>query len=61
MIQFYESPAGRKMAETMPAITQEASRVSIQWTTRALRRSLEEMVGDYPELKSTLDSMSKLE
>jgi hypothetical protein len=59
MIEFYESPAGRKMAQSMPSITQEASRVSIRWTTRAFRQALEEMVTDYPELKPTLDSTSK--
>ena len=51
MIQFYESPAGRKFTEVQPKMADELVPMAIGHAQRILQRVLTEMQADYPELR----------
>ena len=51
MIQFYESPAGRKFTEVQPKMADELVPMAIGHAQRILQRVLTEMQVEYPELR----------
>ena len=53
MIQFYESPTGRKLTEVQPKMADELIPLAIGHAQRILQRVLTEMQVDYPELRES--------
>ena len=51
LIQFYESPLGRRLAEVMPDIAQEGYAAGAQWGRKIAQDVLQEMRKEYPELE----------
>lgn len=54
LIQFYESPLGKKVVSAMPQVTQESETAGIQIDQRAAMTILRGMQDEYPELKQML-------
>jgi uncharacterized protein len=54
MIQFYQSPVGQRMVQTLPEVLQESQRTGAEIERKAALDTLQGMSGDYPELKSML-------
>lgn len=51
IIKFYETPVGRKLLESAPQISSEASRISDEWIKGMIPEILDELMEQYPELK----------
>jgi uncharacterized protein len=56
LIQFYESPVGRKTIQTLPAVTQEAMTRGAELGQIATKRALERMAQEFPELGPMLNA-----
>ncbi len=54
LIQFYESPLGKRVVKTLPEISQESQRVGLEMDQKAALVVLRGMSNDYTELKSLL-------
>jgi uncharacterized protein len=54
LIQFYESPVGRKAIEVLPAITQESMKHGMEVGSVVGQKALDRLVREFPELKSVL-------
>ena len=54
LIQFYQSPAGRHFIAALPQISQESQAVGAEMGRKALLETLEDMSGEYPEIKKLL-------
>lgn len=55
LIQFYESPLGQRVVKQLPHVAQESQRVGVQMEQKAALTTLQDMSGEYPELKSLLE------
>ena len=51
LIQFYETPLGRRSIELIPQITQESMAAGQEWATERILEVLREMAKDFPELR----------
>jgi hypothetical protein len=51
LIQFYESPLGRRVIEVMPQIMQESFAVGSEWGRQLVAEVFAEMEEQFPELK----------
>jgi hypothetical protein len=51
MIQFYESPVGRKLSDVQPKMADELIPLAVAHSQQILQRVLSEMEADYPELR----------
>lgn len=51
LIQFYESPLGKKMIAETPAIVEESTAVGRAWASQVVQKVFAEMEAEYPELK----------
>src|SRR5262245_24287155 len=54
LIQFYESPIGKKYIEVLPAITQESMKRGMEVGSTVGQRAFERLVEEFPELKRVL-------
>ncbi|HTS12071.1 MAG TPA: DUF2059 domain-containing protein [Candidatus Limnocylindrales bacterium] len=54
MIQFYQSPAGQKMAKLLPQVLQESQQAGATIERNVAITTLREMSNDYPEIKPML-------
>jgi len=54
LIQFYESPVGKKAVEVLPAITQESMKRGMEVARTVGQKALERLLKEFPELKSVL-------
>ena len=59
LIQFYESPLGKKMIGEMPAIVEESSAVGRAWGSQVVLKVFAEMESEYPELKQFEEAPDK--
>ncbi len=59
LIQFYESPLGRKLITTMPNLMQDSMRIGSEWGRRIMQKVLLEMEEEYPELKQLHENPPK--
>jgi hypothetical protein len=51
LIQFYESPIGKKMIETQPKLQEEAMRRGMELGQAAAEKALERLAKEFPELR----------
>ncbi len=56
LIQFYESPTGRKMAASLPNITAESGAAGQKWGEQLGRDSMIEVLQEHPDLRQALES-----
>lgn len=56
LIQFYESPTGRKVAETMPKVLAESQAAGTGWGQELGRDSMLEVLQEHPDLRQALES-----
>ena len=56
IIQFYESPVGKKMAASLPKIMAESQAVGGQWGEQLGRDCMMEVLQEHPELRQALES-----
>ena len=54
LIEFYESPVGKKAIEVLPAITQEAMQRGMQVGNTVGLKAMSRLIEEFPELKSVL-------
>ncbi len=54
LIQFYESPVGKKYIEVLPAITQESMKRGMEVGSTVGQKALARLLEEFPELKSVL-------
>jgi uncharacterized protein len=54
LIQFYESPLGKRVVKTLPEISQESQRVGLEMDQKAALVVLRGMSNDYTEIKQML-------
>jgi len=54
LIQFYESPLGKRVVKTLPQVAQESEQLGVQMQQKGAMNVLQEMSADYPELKQML-------
>lgn len=54
MIQFYESPVGQRVMKVFPQVIQESQQAGASIERSAAIATLQEMSGDYPEIKPML-------
>jgi uncharacterized protein len=54
MIQFYESPVGQEMVKQLPDVLQQSQMAGAAIERKAALDTLQDMSGDYPELKAML-------
>ena len=59
LIQFYESPVGRKAIQVLPAITQEGMKRGMELGGTVAPKALARLVEEFPELKSLLQRRAK--
>ncbi len=52
LIQFYQTPLGRKMIRVLPQISQESYQAGAQWGEQIAKEVADEMAKEYPELKT---------
>ena len=52
LIQFYESPVGKKLLAVMPAIMQDSINASAEWSQGLQQRIMNEVMEKFPELKT---------
>ncbi len=52
LIQFYESPLGRRVVQVLPVISQESFTAGAQWGQQLSQEVLRQMQEEYPELKN---------
>lgn len=51
LIKFYQTPLGKKVLKTLPAILQESQAVGSQWGEKIFRDVVREMEAEFPELR----------
>ena len=56
LIQFYESPVGKKVAATMPKVLAESQQAGGQWGRQIGRDSMMEVLQEHPDLREALES-----
>ena len=56
LIQFYESPTGRKMAASLPKITAESGAAGEKWGEQLGRDCMMEVLQEHPELREALQN-----
>jgi hypothetical protein len=56
LIQFYESPVGKKVATSMPKVMAESQAVGGQWGQQIGRDSMIEVLQEHPDLRQALES-----
>ena len=56
LIQFYESPVGRKTIQVLPTVTQESMTRGAELGQIAAKRALERMAEEFPEFKALLNA-----
>jgi hypothetical protein len=56
LIQFYESPVGKKVATSMPKIMAESQAVGGQWGQQIGRDSMMEVLQEHPDLRQALEN-----
>lgn len=56
MIQFYESPVGRKVATSMPQVLAESQQAGGQWGQQLGRDSMIEVLQEHPDLRQALEN-----
>lgn len=54
LIQFYETPVGKKALKVLPILTQEAMVRGMEVGQRSRQRAFERLVVEFPELRSVL-------
>jgi uncharacterized protein len=54
LIQFYESPVGKKYIEVLPAITQESMKRGMEVGSAVGQKALARLLEEFPELKNVL-------
>jgi len=54
LVQFYESPLGQRVVKALPHVAQESQRTGVQMEQKGALAVLQDMSGEYPELKSML-------
>ena len=54
LIQFYESPLGKRVVKTLPQVAQESEQLGVQMQQKGAMTVLQDMSADYPELKQML-------
>jgi hypothetical protein len=59
MILFYQSPAGRKMAAMLPAVSTELRAAGEQWGRQLGRDAMEEVLDEHPDMKAALEEAGK--
>ena len=58
LIQFYESPVGKKAIAVLPAITQEGMKRGMELGSTVGEKALTRLVNEFPDLKSVLQGPS---
>ena len=56
LIQFYESPLGKKVATSMPKVMAESQAAGGQWGQQIGRDSMMEVLQEHPDLRQALES-----
>ena len=56
LIQFYESPVGKKAIAVLPAITQEGMKRGMELGSTVGEKALTRLVNEFPDLKSVLQA-----
>lgn len=56
LIQFYESPLGRKVATSMPKVLAECQEAGGQWGQQLGRDSMVEVLQEHPDLRQALEN-----
>ncbi len=51
LIQFYETPLGRRLVKVLPQIMQESMAAGEEWGTERILEVLREMAEEFPELR----------
>lgn len=59
LIQFYESPLGKKMTGELPAIVEESSAAGRVWASQIVQKIFADMEAEYPELKQFEETPDK--
>jgi len=54
LIQFYETPLGKRVVKSMPEISEQSQRVGVEMDQNAALTVLRGMTNDYPEIKPML-------
>jgi uncharacterized protein len=54
LIQFYESPLGKRVVKALPQVAQESEQLGVQMQQKGAMTVLQDMSADYPELKQML-------
>ncbi len=54
LIQFYESPLGKRVVKALPQVAQESEQLGVQMQQKGAMNVLQDMSADYPELKQML-------
>jgi len=59
LIQFYESPVGKKAIQVLPEITQKGMRRGMELGSTVAPKALARWIEEYPEMRSLLDRLPK--
>jgi hypothetical protein len=54
LIQFYETPLGKRVVKTLPEVSQQSQRVGVEMEQNAALAVLRGMSNEYPEIKPML-------
>ena len=54
LIQFYQSPLGKRALKVLPQIVQEAQAAGFQWGQRMGQEAAQEVIAEHPELKDAI-------
>jgi hypothetical protein len=52
--QFYESPVGQRVVKALPQVARDSEELGVQMEQKGAMKVLQEMSGEYPELKQML-------
>jgi len=55
LIQFYQTPLGKRLLETLPQITKDSMAAMIPWAREVTEKVMSEMAEEFPELRATND------
>jgi len=59
LIQFYETPAARKMLAVLPKVLEESKAAGNKWGEDLGRQTMTEVLAEHPELQAALEDASK--
>ena len=59
LIQFYQTPLGKKMKEVLPRLYLELTDAGRQWGERAGQESMREVLAEHPDLERALEAAGK--